>query len=101
VGADWKTKVGEGTDVEWPVGIGAKGNEGVAANVSQVKNSIGYVEFAYAKQIKLTYAAMINEAGKQVQPTMETFQASASNADWAHAPGFYLILTTTAAQHDP
>jgi len=91
--ADWKTKVGFGTAVEWPAGVGAKGNEGVAGNISQTKNSIGYVEYAYAKQNKLTYAALINKAGKTVQPTVAAFQAAASNADWAKAPGYYLILT--------
>ena len=79
--------------MEWPAGVGAKGNEGVAGNISQTKNSIGYVEYAYAKQNKLTYAAMINKAGKTVQPTIEAFQAAASNADWAKAPGYYVILT--------
>jgi phosphate transport system substrate-binding protein len=93
VDADWKSKIGEGTAVEWPVGVGAKGNEGVSANVGQTKNSIGYVEYAYAKQNKLTYTAMVNQAGKLVQPTTEAFVAAASNADWAHAPGYYLILT--------
>src|SRR3978361_1318849 len=91
--ADWKSKVGSGTAVEWPVGVGAKGNEGVAGNISQTKNAIGYVEYAYAKQNKLTYTAMVNGAGKTVQPTVEAFQAAASNADWAKAPGYYLILT--------
>jgi phosphate transport system substrate-binding protein len=91
--AEWKTKVGSGTAVEWPAGVGAKGNEGVAGNVSQTKNSIGYVEYAYAKQSKLTYVAMINKAGKTVQPTIAAFQAAASNADWAKAPGYYVILT--------
>jgi phosphate transport system substrate-binding protein len=91
--AEWKTKVGSGTAVEWPAGVGAKGNEGVAGNISQTKNSIGYVEYAYAKQNKLTYAAMINKAGKTVQPTVAAFQAAASNADWAKAPGYYVILT--------
>jgi phosphate transport system substrate-binding protein len=93
VSPDWKSKIGEGTAVEWPVGVGAKGNEGVSANVGQTKNSIGYVEYAYAKQNKLTYAALVNKAGKTIQPTDEAFQAAASNADWAHAPGYYLILT--------
>jgi phosphate transport system substrate-binding protein len=93
VSADWKTKIGEGTGVEWPIGVGAKGNEGVAANVGQTKNSIGYVEYAYAKQNKLTYTALINKAGKTVQPTNETFRSAAANADWTNAPGFYLILT--------
>ena len=91
--AEWKTKVGSGTAVEWPTGVGAKGNEGVAGNVSQTKNSIGYVEYAYAKQNKLTYAGLINKAGKAVQPTIAAFQAAASNADWAKAPGYYVILT--------
>ncbi|MGA7810978.1 phosphate ABC transporter substrate-binding protein PstS [Bradyrhizobium sp.] len=93
VSADWKSKVGEGTTVEWPVGVGAKGNEGVSGNIGQAKNSIGYVEYAYAKQNKLTYTTLVNKAGKTVEPTMEAFQAAASNADWAHAPGYYLILT--------
>ena len=93
VSADWKSKVGEGTAVEWPVGVGAKGNEGVSGNIGQTKNSIGYVEYAYAKQNKLTYAAMVNKAGKTVQPTVESFQAAAANADWTHAPGYYVILT--------
>ncbi len=93
VSPDWKSKVGEGTAVEWPVGVGAKGNEGVSGNIGQTKNSIGYVEYAYAKQNKLTYTTMVNKAGKTVEPTMETFKAAAANADWAHAPGYYLILT--------
>jgi phosphate transport system substrate-binding protein len=91
--ADWKTKVGSGTAVEWPVGVGAKGNEGVAGNIGQTKNAIGYVEYAYAKQNKLTYAGLINKAGKTVQPTIAAFQAAAANADWAKAPGYYVILT--------
>ena len=93
VDAEWKSKVGSGTAVEWPVGVGAKGNEGVSANVGQTKNSIGYVEYAYAKQNKLTYTSLVNKSGKTVQPTTEAFQAAASNADWANAPGYYLILT--------
>jgi len=93
VSADWKSKVGEGTAVEWPTGVGAKGNEGVSGNVSQTKNSIGYVEYAYAKQNKLTYTALVNKGGKTVQPTVEAFQAAASNADWTHPPGYYVILT--------
>jgi len=93
VSADWKSKVGSGTAVEWQTGVGAKGNEGVSGNISQTKNSIGYVEYAYAKQNKLTYTAMVNKAGKTVQPTVEAFQAAASNADWAKAPGYYVILT--------
>jgi phosphate transport system substrate-binding protein len=91
--AEWKAKVGTGTAVEWPTGVGAKGNEGVAGNVGQTKNAIGYVEYAYAKQNKLITTALINKAGKTVQPTMATFQAAAANADWTKAPGYYVILT--------
>jgi phosphate transport system substrate-binding protein len=93
VNAEWKTKAGSGTAVEWPTGVGAKGNEGVAGNVSQTKNSIGYVEYAYAKQNKLTYGAVINKAGKTVQPTIQTFQAAAANADWAGSKNYFVILT--------
>ena len=93
VSADWKSKIGSGTTVEWPVGVGAKGNEGVSGNIGQTKDSIGYVEYAYAKQNKLTFTKLVNKAGKTVEPTMEAFQAAASNADWAHARGYYLILT--------
>lgn len=93
ISPDWKSKVGENTAVEWPAGIGAKGNEGVANNVVQTQGSIGYVEYAYAKQNNLTYAKLINAAGKTVAPTIPAFQAAAANADWAHAPGFYQILT--------
>jgi phosphate transport system substrate-binding protein len=93
VSPDWKSKVGSGTAVEWPVGVGAKGNEGVSGNIGQAKNTIGYVEYAYAKQNKLTYTALVNKAGKTIEPTTEAFQAAASNADWANAPGYYLILT--------
>ncbi|CCE10092.1 high-affinity phosphate transport protein (ABC superfamily, peri_bind) [Bradyrhizobium sp. STM 3843] len=92
VSPDWKSKVGFNTAVEWPTGVGAKGNEGVSGNISQTKNSIGYVEYAYAKQNKLTYTKMVNKAGKTVEPTVDAFQAAAANADWAHAPGYYVIL---------
>jgi len=87
VSPEWKTKVGVNTSVQWPVGIGAKGNEGVANNVAQTKGSIGYVEYAYAKQNKLTFAKMVNKAGKTVAPPAETFQAAAANADWKSQPG--------------
>jgi phosphate transport system substrate-binding protein len=93
VSPDWKSKVGENSSVEWPVGIGAKGNEGVANNVANTKGSVGYVEYAYAKQNKLTHTKLVNKDGKTVAPTSATFQAAAANADWAHAPGFYQILT--------
>jgi phosphate transport system substrate-binding protein len=93
ISPEWKSKVGENSSVEWPVGIGAKGNEGVANNVANTKGAIGYVEYAYAKQNKLTYTKLVNKDGKAVAPTSATFQAAAANADWAHAPGFYQILT--------
>ena len=92
VSPDWKSKVGSATSVEWPVGVGAKGNEGVSNNVSQTKNSIGYVEYAYALQNKMTYTKMVNKDGKTVAPTSEAFQAAAANADWNSAPGYGLIL---------
>ena len=93
VSPEWKSKVGESAAVQWPVGIGAKGNEGVASNVGQTANSIGFVEYAYAKQNKLTYGDMINHDGKKVEPVSASFAAAAANADWANAPGFYLLLT--------
>jgi phosphate transport system substrate-binding protein len=96
VSADWKSKVGANTAVEWPVGLGAKGNEGVANNVGQTKGSIGYVEYAYAKQNKLTFAKLINKDGKAVAPTSESFQAAAAAADWVGTPGFGVILTNEA-----
>ncbi|WP_414675644.1 phosphate ABC transporter substrate-binding protein PstS [Methyloceanibacter sp.] len=92
VSADWKSKVGSDASVEWPTGIGAKGNEGVANNVAQTKGSIGYVEYAYALQNKLTYTNMVNKAGKTVTPTSKTFQAAAADADWSSKPGFGVIL---------
>jgi len=93
VSPEWKEKVGADAAVEWPTGIGAKGNEGVANNVAQTKGSIGYVEYAYAKQNKLTYANMLNKDGKSVAPEMKSFQAAAANADWKSVPGYGVILT--------
>src|SRR5215470_10528171 len=90
---DWKSKVGANTAVEWPVGIGAKGNEGVANNVAQTKGSIGYVEYAYAKQNKLGHSKMANKDGKVVEPNAEAFSAAAANANWESTPGFGVILT--------
>jgi len=92
VSEEWKTKVGTEKAVEWPVGIGAKGNEGVANNVTQTKGSIGYVESAYAKQNKITYTKMVNKDGKTVEPTSAAFAAAASHADWSSVPGFGVIL---------
>jgi len=94
--ADWKSKVGSATSVEWPVGIGAKGNEGVSNNVSQTKGSIGYVEYAYALQNKLVYTKMVNKEGKAVAPTSAAFQAAAANADWNSVPGYGVILANQA-----
>jgi phosphate transport system substrate-binding protein len=93
VSPDWNQKVGVNTAVQWPVGIGAKGNEGVANNTTQTKGAIGYVEYAYAKQNKMTYANMVNQAGKTVAPTSESFEAAAAGAKWADAKDFYVILT--------
>jgi phosphate transport system substrate-binding protein len=93
VSDDWKAKIGAAPAVEWPTGLAAKGNEGVANTVANTKSAIGYVEYAYAKQNKMTYAKLVNRDGKTVAPTAETFQAAAANADWANAPGFREILT--------
>jgi phosphate transport system substrate-binding protein len=93
VSPEWKSKVGANTSVEWPAGIGAKGNEGVANNVANTKGSIGYVEYAYAKQNNMTTVNMINKDGKTVAPSAAAFQAAAANADWEKADSFYVILT--------
>ncbi len=93
VSEEWKSKVGEGTSIQWPVGVGGKGNEGVAEYVKQIKNSIGYVELAYALQSKMAWAAMKNRAGNFVGPSLETFQAAAASADWTKAKDFYLVIT--------
>ncbi|WP_395065287.1 phosphate ABC transporter substrate-binding protein PstS [Paraburkholderia silvatlantica] len=91
VNPEWKSKVGEGTTVNWPTGTGGKGNDGVAAFVQRLPGAIGYVEWAYAKQNHMVYAAMKNEAGAVVQPDTETFKAAAAGADWKKS--FYQILT--------
>jgi len=96
VSDDWKSKVGFNTSVEWPVGIGAKGNEGVSNNVGQTKGSIGYVEYAYALQNKLVFTKMVNKDGKTVAPTSEAFQAAAANANWNSVPGYGVILANQA-----
>ena len=93
VSPKFKESIGEATSVQWPAGIGAKGNEGVASMTGQTDGALGYVEYAYAKQIKMTYCDLVNSAGKTVAPSAESFQAAAASADWAHAPGYYLILT--------
>ncbi len=96
VSADWKSAVGANSAVEWPVGIGAKGNDGIAANVSQTAGSIGYVEYAYATANKLTYTKMINKDGKTVEPTAAAFAAAAAGADWKSQPGYGVILANQA-----
>jgi phosphate transport system substrate-binding protein len=96
---DFKAKVGSGTAVKWPVGVGGKGNEGVAANVQRIKNSIGYVEYAYAKKNNMQHAQLKNRDGHFVQPDDETFKAAAAGADWSKAPGFALVLTDQAGKN--
>lgn len=93
VSPEWKSKVGEGTAVKWPVGIGGKGNEGVAAYVKQIVGGIGYVELSYALQNKMAYSRLKNAAGNFVLPSDETFQAAAASADWGNAKDFYLVMT--------
>ena len=93
VSNEWKTKVGEGTAVNWPTGVGGKGNEGVASYVQRIDGAIGYVEYAYAKQNKMAYTLVRNKEGEFVAPNAKTFQAAAAGVDWKAAPGMYLILT--------
>ena len=93
VSPEWKDKVGEGTSVQWPAGIGGKGNEGVTAYVKQIKGGIGYVELSYALQNKLAHASLKNAAGKFVQPSEESFAAAAASADWAKSRDFFLVMT--------
>ncbi len=89
----FKTQIGANTSVQWPAGIGAKGNEGVANMVKQTDGSIGYVEYAYAKQNNITHLDLQNKDGKTVAPKIEAFQAAAANADWANSKGYYVLLT--------
>ncbi|MFZ2159716.1 MAG: phosphate ABC transporter substrate-binding protein PstS [Bradyrhizobium sp.] len=93
VSPEWKSAVGEGTSVKWPVGVGGKGNEGVANYVGRIDGAIGYVEYAYAKQNKLAAAKMVNREGTAVTPNDDSFKAAAAGADWAKAPGMALLLT--------
>ena len=97
VSAEFKQKVGAGKTIDWPTGVGGKGNAGVAANVAKIAGAIGYVEYAYAKQNKLTHTAMINKAGKTVQPDDSSFAAAAADADWSKAPGFGISLNDQPA----
>jgi len=93
VSPEFKSTVGSSTAVKWPVGLGGKGNEGVAANVQRIKNTIGYVEYAYVKKNKMVYAMLKNADGQFVEPEDDAFKAAAANADWAKAPGMFLVLT--------
>jgi phosphate transport system substrate-binding protein len=93
VSAEWKDQIGVSTSVEWPVGVGGKGNEGVAAFVNQTKNSIGYVEYAYVLQNNMAYGLVQNKAGKFIKPDAASFQAAAASAEWGKAQDFYLIMT--------
>ena len=99
VSPDWKSKVGEGTSVQWPGGVGGKGNEGVASYVKQIKGGIGYVELAYALQNQMPYASLQNAAGNFVQPNSETFAAAAASADWANAKDFNLVITNAPGEN--
>ncbi len=92
----FKSTIGANTSVQWPIGIGAKGNEGVANMTTQTDGAIGYVEYAYAKQNKMAFALLTNKAGAAVAPNAESFQAAAGNADWAGADSYYVILTDQA-----
>lgn len=98
VSSEWKSTVGEGKAVKWPKGHGGKGNEGIAAYVRQMKYSIGYVEYAYAKQNQLAWTALQNQSGEFVQPNKESFMAAASNAKWNEAEGMGVILTNEAGE---
>ncbi|WP_081991664.1 phosphate ABC transporter substrate-binding protein PstS [Inquilinus limosus] len=93
VNAKFKDSIGASTSVQWPTGIGGKGNAGVAGAVQQTEGGIGYVEYAYVKQNKLTYTKMVNKDGKTLEPTLKTFQAAAANADWANSKNYFVILT--------
>lgn len=93
VSPEWKEKVGEGSSVNWPAGVGGKGNEGVASYIQRIGGAIGYVEYAYALQNKLTHTLVRNRDGNFVAPNIDTFKAAAAGAQWDKAPGMYLILT--------
>ena len=99
VSQEWKDKVGEGTSVNWPVGVGGKGNEGVASYVQRINGAIGYVEYAYALQNRLTHTLVKNRDGSFVAPNIESFKAAAAGAQWDKAPGMYLILTDQSGKN--
>jgi len=91
--AKFKSSIGANSSVQWPTGIGAKGNEGVANMTTQTDGAIGYVEYAYAKQNKMSFTLLMNKAGSSVAPNADSFQAAAGNADWAHSDSYFVILT--------
>jgi phosphate transport system substrate-binding protein len=95
---EWRQKVGASTSVTWPVASGAGGNKGVAEAVADLKGGIGYVEYSYALKNRLSYARVVNRAGKAVSPSLDSFRAAAAGADWATAPGFYLVLTDLSGE---
>ncbi|MDR1922323.1 MAG: phosphate ABC transporter substrate-binding protein PstS, partial [Candidatus Adiutrix sp.] len=95
---EWKDEIGAGKSINWPVGVGAKGNDGVAGNVKRVKNSIGYVEYAYAFQNKITWASLINAEGKTVAPGLDSFAAAAANADWDRKADYFLWLVNAKGE---
>jgi len=96
VSPSWKSGPGEGKSVNWPTGVGGKGNEGVAGYVKQIPNSIGYVEYAYVLQNHMAFAQLQNAAGNFVAPSAATFQAAAAGADWKNAKDFFLVMTNAA-----
>jgi phosphate transport system substrate-binding protein len=99
VSPEWKTAIGEGNSVKWPVGVGGKGNEGVTAYVKQIRGAIGYVEFSFALQNKLAFGRVKNASGNFVLPSDESFQAAAASANWANAKDFYLVMTNAPGEN--
>ena len=99
VSPEFKSAIGAGTAVKWPVGVGGKGNEGVAANVQRMKGAIGYVEYAYAKKNNIAHVQLKNRDGQFVQPDDDTFKAAAANAEWAKTPGMAVVLTDQAGKN--
>ena len=99
VSGEWKSKVGEGTSVKWPVGIGGKGNEGVAAYVKQINGGIGYVELSYALQNKMAFSRLKNAAGNYIIPNDDSFKAAAASVDWTNTKDFYLVMTNAPGEN--
>ncbi|MDL2226507.1 phosphate ABC transporter substrate-binding protein PstS [Deltaproteobacteria bacterium OttesenSCG-928-M10] len=98
ISPDWKKEIGAGKSINWPVGVGAKGNDGVAGNVKRIKNSIGYVEYAYAEQNKITWSSLINAEGQTVAPSLDSFSAAAANASWDRKADYYLWLVNARGE---